>query len=280
MHRRLRETYEPATWRLVNSGAVDGPGNMAVDEALLESVASGRSAPILRLYGWRPPCLSIGLSQEWDVVDMARCAELGWDVVRRATGGRAILHVDELTYAVIVPDTDPRVEGGIRESYRRLSEALLAGLAGLGLQTERIRPYYADRGDLGPACFDGPGEYEITVGQMKLLGSAQARKKGVVLQHGSLPLHGDITRIVDGLYFDLPGQRTAVRLRLRYRATTVLHSLGRVVSYDEAASALRDGFAAALDLALEEIPLTAAEQARAGILRAEKYAHDAWTRRR
>jgi lipoate-protein ligase A len=274
-----KSSYEPGTWRLINSGFLRGPQNMAVDEAIMESVASGDSPPTLRFYGWQPACLSLGIAQEWDVVDLARCADLGWDVVRRATGGRAILHVDELTYSVCAPKEEPRVQGAILESYERLSEALLAGLRLMGLEPRRVKSYYQDKGESGPACFDGPADFEILMGQHKLLGSAQVRKKGVVLQHGTLPLFGDITRIAEALYFDLPGQRDALRSRMHYRATTVLNSLGRKLEFNEAADFMSRGFASELDLTLEPDGLTAQETWRAAEIEAEKYGTEAWTKR-
>jgi lipoate-protein ligase A len=274
-----RESYEPASWRFLDTGRQAGPANMAVDEAILEAVAAGESRPTLRLYGWQPACLSLGYGQSWDVADFDACAERGWHVVRRPTGGRAILHVDELTYSVCAPMDEPRVRGGVLESYQRLSEALLAGLRLLGLEPARAKPYYQDQGEPGPACFDGPSHYEITVGQSKLVGSAQVRKHGVVLQHGTLPLYGDITRVVQALFFDAPGQRLAAQARLNYRATTLAASLGRRVEYEQAAEAMRQGFAQALTLELKEQGLSESEQARAGALRAEKYGHESWTRR-
>lgn len=274
------EALEPAGWRLVLSGEADGPWNMALDEALAEAVAAGVSPPLLRLYGWRPPCLSLGQGQAWDVVDAARCEELGWDIVRRPTGGRAVLHIDELTYTICAPEEESRVRGGVLESYRRLSAGLLAALRLMGLEPERAQSYYEDRGEAGPACFDGPSDYEITLGQRKLIGSAQMRKKGIVLQHGALPLHGDITRVAEGLAFDLPGQRLALKNRLRWRATALDEALGgRRLSWEEAAAYVRQGFASALNLTWEETPVTAAEWTRAGQLRAEKYAHSGWTQR-
>jgi len=109
---------------------------MAVDEAILEGVCSGNSQPTLRLYAWQPACLSLGYAQPFSEVDSEALAAKGWDIVRRPTGGRAILHVDELTYAVIAPDTDPRVAGSVLDSYLRLSEALLEALRLIGLSPE------------------------------------------------------------------------------------------------------------------------------------------------
>lgn len=252
---------------------------MAVDEAVLEAVAAGASPPTLRFYGWEPACLSLGFAQPWDDADLERCAGLGWDVVRRPTGGRAILHVDELTYSVCAPEGEARVRGGVIESYERLSLALLRGLKSMGLDPQRAQAVYEDRGAAGPACFDGPSHYEITIGQRKLVGSAQMRKKGVVLQHGTLPLYGDITRIAEALYVDAPGQRLAIVLRLNYRATTLEAGLGKRVDYDEAVVHMRQGFVDALNLTLEEGTLSQDEAARAQALRTEKYTSEAWTER-
>ncbi|MCI0578843.1 MAG: lipoate--protein ligase family protein [Chloroflexi bacterium] len=276
-----RESYEPATWRFLATSLGDGPTHMAVDEAILEAVAAGDSPPTLRFYGWQPACLSLGYEQEWDLADLDRCQELGWDVVRRPTGGRAILHGDELTYSLCTLLDDPRVRGELHDSYEKLSAGLVRGLNLLGLEPARARPYYEDRGLPGPAAFDGPyaEEHAITLGQRRLMTSVQLRRDGAVLQQGSLPLVGDITRIAEAFYFDLPGQRTAMVNRLGYRATTLELVLARVVSFEEAAGSLRQGFAEALNLALEPGQLSEREKARAETLRAEKYINLAWTRR-
>ena len=190
-----RKSYAAARWRLIMSGLADGPSNMAVDEAITEAVAAGENPPSLRFYGWQPACLSLGYRQPWTVVDTERCVAAGWDVVRRPTGGRAILHVDELTYSVIAPAGDPRVKGGILESYRRLSEALADGLIMLGLASAEAPPDPGTTLPAGLVCFDGPSNYEISHKGRKLVGSAQVRKKNVVLQHGTLPLIGDVGRV-------------------------------------------------------------------------------------
>ena len=111
---------------------------MAIDEAILWAVAEGKSPPTLRFYGWEPPCLSIGYSQSMEgEVDVDKCREVGVDFVRRPTGGRAILHADELTYSVVASQSEPRVAGGVIESYRRLSAGLVAGLRGLGVEASQ-----------------------------------------------------------------------------------------------------------------------------------------------
>ncbi|RLC86950.1 MAG: hypothetical protein DRI79_09275, partial [Chloroflexi bacterium] len=171
---------------------------MAVDEAILRAVAAGLVPPTLRLYAWEPPCLSLGRAQPLADVDREAVQAAGFNLVRRPTGGRAILHVDELTYSVVAPQGEPRVTGGIVESYRRLSAGLVHGLERLGMAglvaDRRAPPSPTGRGGTG-VCFEVPSDYEITAGGRKLVGSAQMRAQSVVLQHGAVPLHGDIARI-------------------------------------------------------------------------------------
>lgn len=269
-----------AHWRLIVSPPAEGPANMAMDEAILESVTAGAEQPTLRLYAWDPACLSIGYAQLLAEADEGRLAERGWSLVRRPTGGRAILHTDELTYAIIAPSTDPHVEGGVLASYRRLSEGLLLGLRRLGLEP-RVRDAaplpLEERAD--PVCFEVPSAYEITAGGRKLIGSAQLRRQGGVLQHGSLPLSGDIGRICLGLRFPDEAARQSRVERLRSKASTVEELLGRTVAWEEAAGALRDGFAESLGLKFDEGELSRVEADRTDQLVRERYAHPEWTGR-
>jgi lipoate-protein ligase A len=270
--------YEAARWRLLPAVAGDGATQLAVDEAVLEGVAAGESLPTLRLYQWRPPGVSIGREQLWDVLDLDACAEQGWAVVRRLTGGRAILHLDEVNYMVCVSAADGRVRGETAERCQRLGEGVRVGLKLLGLDPARTRSYYQDHGEPGAAFFDGPAEGDILVAQNKLVASIQLRQGGAVMQQGSLSLGGDITGISQALWVDQPGQRLAVGLRLRYRATTLENSLGRRVEFGEVTAALQQGFAQALNLELVESGLTEKEKARAEELRATKYATERWTK--
>jgi lipoate-protein ligase A len=270
--------YARAMWRVIIQGAADGPTNMAIDEAIGEQVAAGAALPTLRFYLWKPPCLSLGYSQPASDVDFERLRGFGWDIVRRPTGGRAILHTDELTYSIAAPDTDPHVMGGIVESYRRLSAGLLAGLDALGAVVHAERAAEEAHHFEGPVCFEVPSDYEITVRGRKLLGSAQTRRGGhIVLQHGALPLYGDITRICDTLAFPSEAAREEARARVLERAITLEEALGARPTAAQVVGALIQGFAQALNLELDEAELTPAERIRAEALRAEKYAADAWT---
>ncbi len=224
-----------ATWRLIEHPPAAGPWNMAVDAAILNAASRGDVPPTLRLYAWDPPCLSLGYAQPVQDVDLDRLAAQGWDLVRRPTGGRAILHTDELTYAVIGPVDEPRLAGSILESYKRLAAALLRGLQVLAVpaksQAHPGENPARDPGRTEPICFEIPGSYEITVNGKKLIGSAQARKKSGVLQHGTIPLTGDLKQITHILRYPDQAARDQAGARLLERATTVEASLNREVDW-------------------------------------------------
>jgi len=272
--------YEKTTWRIIEHPPSKGAWNMAVDQAILESVYTGESQPTLRLYAWQPACLSLGHAQPFAEVNTQTIAAKGWDVVRRPTGGRAILHVDELTYAVIAPETEPRVAGGVLTSYLRLSRALLKALVILGLNPEANEKHPdEDKKRINPVCFEIPSNYEITVNGKKLIGSAQARRKEGILQHGALPLYGDLTRIITALEFNNEEERAKAESRLLAHATTVERELGQVVSWQQASEALKLAFQSVLNLELVPGALSEEEKRRAMILVEEKYAHSSWTER-
>jgi lipoyl(octanoyl) transferase len=267
------------SWRYLITPAAGGAWNMAVDEAILEHIGRGESLPTLRLYAWDPACLSLGHSQPFADVNQALLQARGWEVVRRATGGRAILHTDELTYSVTGSAEDPVFTGGVLESYNRIAQALSFAVKNLGLPVEMKEGKTSDNTMPNPVCFEVPSAYEITVGGKKLIGSAQARKKEGVLQHGSLPLTGDLTRICQGLVFANDEVREAAAQRLLTRATTVESALGRGVSWDMAAQAFVHAFEAQLGLCFERGELLESEAKRAEELVREKYDHPSWTER-
>lgn len=277
----LESASSAANWRLIITSPATGSWNMAVDEAILEATVANSAPPTLRLYAWMPPCLSLGYAQPVTDVDKNKLAALGWDLVRRPTGGRAILHTDELTYAVIGPQSDPRLQGSILESYQRLSKALLAALSLLGLPAQ-AHPLPNDNqagNSKGPVCFEVPSNYEITIHGKKLVGSAQARKREGVLQHGTLPLWGDLTRITQGLCFKDESERENASSRLKARATTVEAELGHRVGWDEAAQAFVSAFQQELAVKLLPESLSTAELARAEELIHTKYGDREWTER-
>jgi lipoyl(octanoyl) transferase len=266
-------------YRLIYDYPTTGSRNMAVDEAIMTAVAAGESLPTLRLYAWEPACLSLGYAQPWHDADLDRIRAAGWELVRRATGGRAILHTDELTYSLALPADHPLAEGSIVESYRRISRALVTALERLNLHPQAERR--TERSQVsGPVCFETPSHYEITTpDNRKLIGSAQMRRKGGILQHGSLPLCGDVARICDALVYPGEGERERARYKVRRRAATLADALGgHIVTWEEAAEAVAAGFAQTFDIDFIIAGLTDYEKTLADQL-TDTYGSDAWTLR-
>jgi lipoate-protein ligase A len=258
---------------------------MAVDEALLEVYAASGGSPILRFYGWSPPALSLGYGQQIETdVNLERCRALGVDVVRRLTGGRAVLHHHEVTYSVIIREDDPLAAMGVLASYLTVSRALIRGLSHLGIAAALIplrRPAPAPAQGISPVCFVSPSSYEVAVGGRKIIGSAQRRSKGVIMQHGSLPISLDremlftVLRSSDGMGFSPHEEET-----FRARMTTLQEAGGRSYDYAEVIRALGRGFAETWDIELRPSQLTAEERRLSDRLRATKYGSEAWTRQR
>ncbi len=231
-------------WRFIDSGLGRGADNMALDERLLGEAVRGGVLPVLRFYGWAPAAVSLGRFQdEARAVNARACRERGIDIVRRITGGRAVLHDRELTYSVIAPSDRGLFPADVLGTYKMIAGGLLAGLRDLGLDAEMVsRP--EKRGAASPgegrdaACFASPSWYEIVVRGRKIVGSAQRRVPGAFLQHGSILIGYD-----PGLEAAvIPGGGAA------HAVTSIRQELGREVSLDEVKKALLLGFQTALAL--------------------------------
>jgi lipoate-protein ligase A len=199
------------------------------------------------------------------------------------TDGATNMAVDEAIHSAVVECLSPptlrfRATGDVVVSYRRLSEGLLAGLQSLGAELVQATRQGKPSPDLTAVCFETPSDYEITAGGRKLVGSAQWRARGGVLQHGTLPLSGDLTRIVDYLSFS-DAERAVQRQALRARAITLEDALGRSVSFALAAQALAEGFTRALNVNPIPGELMPHECDLAAELRFSRYAASEWTNR-
>ena len=176
-------------WRFIESGPRTGAENMAVDEAMSEAHAAGETSPTLRVYTWRPPAVSLGRFQRVESsVDLDACQRLGVDVVRRPTGGRAILHTDEeVTFSVVVSAARLGTMG-VMEAYRALAGGIIGALRSLGLGArlvERQAGAGSARRARDPACFAVKARCDLVVGSSKLVGSAQVQRDGTILQQNS-----------------------------------------------------------------------------------------------
>jgi lipoate-protein ligase A len=278
---KIVDYTDTTLWRLVRSAPTRGAENMAVDDAVLQAVCKKKSPCTLRVYAWQPPCLSLGYAQSFQDVDTSRLDDLGWDVVRRPTGGRAILHADELTYALIAPDSHPAFSGGVLASYRKLSDALVRALEILGLDVD-VSPDSAlsEEQRQEPVCFQRPSAYEITVQGKKIVGSAQLRRLGAVLQHGTIPLGGDIARICQVLKYDDDSARQDAVHGVRMRSATVEDILHTQAPWETAVRALTQGFEQALGWQFSEGNLSPLELNTSRALIESRYASQEWTRRK
>jgi len=270
------------TWRLICDGAHPGAMNMAIDEALLYSHANGESPPVLRLYGWDPPALTIGYFQSHErEVDEDGCRSLGFDWVRRPTGGRAVLHQHELTYAAVIGEH--LLGGSVLETYRALSLALVRGLRTLGIEADLAPgrpPTRRDRELSSAACFDSATPHELTVGGRKVIGSAQVRQRGVLLQHGSVPLELDRDAVVQTLNLGSGPVRKRVLRTLERKAAGLAEVTDADLTYEKVADALRRGFSRTFELELLPDTLSDAERDLVRELYEDKYRTEQWNRKR
>jgi lipoate-protein ligase A len=245
-------------WTFIDSGERTGAFNMAVDESLARALASGDGAPTLRLFRWRPWAISLGYNQSAEELDAARCAADGIDIVRRPTGGRAILHAEELTYSVVMPAG----RKSILQVYNEISTALVRGLALFGVEVslQKSQPDFSReyRSSSSIPCFSSSARYEIEWRGRKLVGSAQRRFSGpggdVVLQHGSI-LCGDAhIRLADYLAGPVAEARGRILATLRERTADLRMITGAPVDMGLLDGCIRRGFEEAWGLAFAARP--------------------------
>ncbi len=249
-------------FRFLESAYNDAFFNMGLDEAVLDSVAYG-ARPTLRLYAWEPKAVSIGYFQGLkDEVDEAACKAIGVDVVRRLTGGGAVYHADELTYSIIVPEKHPLAGKSILESYKNLSAGLIKGLEELG-----INAFFAPLNDI---CWQ----------DKKISGNAQTRRKGCILQHGTLLLSVNAEEMFSLLKVPNEKLKDKVIESVKARVGSVSDILGRGISYKEAALAAETGFRAVLGSLGKKEEATGLELENAKKSAVNRFQNTEWTKRR
>lgn len=265
-------------WRILPFERAAAAKNMAIDEAVFRKNIRGESPPTLRFYGWRSPALSIGYFQDYrKEVDDEACRKFGVEVVRRPTGGKAVLHERELTYAVVAGADTGLFPPDILKTYLVIGRCLAEGLAGVGIRAEMKedgrRP---PDGALPSACFSFPSRYELLVGDRKICGSAQMRSQGAFLQHGSLLTAFDPLRTCEVM---LPHRRLEKEAdRLRNAVTSVGEQAGPALDEEGLRRALREGFERTLGIRLRDGMLTPGEQALRDELVEKKYGREEWNR--
>jgi lipoate-protein ligase A len=263
------------TFRLLVMEPMDGAANMALDEALLRSRLDGAGPPTLRFFAWDPPTVSLGYGQAiGGNIDLDEAARMRIGLVRRPTGGSAILHEGpdlELTYSVVGAARDFAGADELLATYRWIGAGLAAGLTRLGVPVEMVPARPSDPRTMPAFCFARTGSYELEVAGRKLVGSAQRRQGGAFLQHGSVMLGAAPTRL----------RRVFVNTEDPLAGMTTLEAvLGRRPSFMETADALAVGFRDAHGIDLAPGHLEPDEARLADSLAHEKYRTERWTRTR
>jgi len=252
--------------RLIIQDGGDAFFNMALDEAISEAVRMGLSPPTLRLYQWASPAVTIGYFQRASDINMDYCSERGYKVVRRLTGGRAILHNDELTYSISSCFDSKIFTGRLFSDYAMIGNAILHALRLCGIDARLEKPD-RQKGHRSPACFKSTSYGEITVEGRKITGNAQKRFKEGLLQQGSIPLSVDrleLRRIFHEEFDDVIG----------------LRDVSPGITLRDLRDALKRGFEEALGVRMISDGPSRSEIRRARELQSGRYSTQRWNMRR
>ncbi len=226
-------------WRYLITNDLSAAKNMAIDRAVLVANSEGKVPPTVRFYTWSPPAISIGYFQSLsEEINLDRCKNFGIDYVRRITGGGAVFHEEELTYSIVIPESHQEVPKNIMDSYARICGAVMKGLKNLEIESK-----YAPIND-------------IISGGKKISGNAQTRKLKTVLQHGTVLMDVDVEKMFSILRVPNEKIRDKMISDVKQRVTSVKHLLGKKVSFQKAASAMKKGFEEEFDIELVSGELT------------------------
>ena len=250
-------------WRWIESGSADGATQMAIDRAILENADSFGKVTV-RIYRWQPYCVSLGYHQSVENIDLEKCQQDGIDVVRRPTGGRAVLHAEEITYSIIIPAGGLPFSTSVGDVYNFISRGLVRGIQKLGVPAEiqkrslDLRSHY--KTPLSVSCFSAAARHEVVIEEKKLVGSAQFRLAGRILQHGSILMGDAHLALPDYLKGIKHKDKNWLRLIMKKKTISINRYLGRKIEYREAAKALRQGIEEEFSVEFEDGGLTEKEQ--------------------
>lgn len=265
------------TWGFLNSGFHDAATNMAIDETLLNWHSEGKIPPIIRFYGWDKPSLSVGHSQnEKKSIDIESIHKHGCHFVRRLTGGSAVLHDHEVTYSMIVNESHSKIPHAVNEAYYVLADGLLRGYQNLGIEATFASPQQESGDNRSAVCFETPAIYEILAGGKKLSGNAQARRKGVLLQHGSLPISYDAAMLFDLFRFSSAQRRNRQQEQFFRKATSIHEQMEEKLEFDDLVPVFHKGMKDSLDIETEGFEVTADLWKEVLHLRDTKYSTNTW----
>ncbi|MDD5723300.1 MAG: lipoate--protein ligase family protein [Syntrophales bacterium] len=262
------------TWRIIPFKRHDPFENMAIDEAIFRTHQRGGESPVVRFYGWKNPAVSLGYFQDAEEeIDCAYCRGKGIDIVRRPTGGKAVLHGDDLTYSLVAGESIPPFSHDVVETYRIISGCIIRGLAKSGIDVQMVEEGRGGVGSAGSFCFATSYKNELLVGGRKICGSAQVRTRGAFLQHGSVLIDFDPLAVCAamGRTGDAGGAQ-----EIEAAVTSVREMIGGDVSVDDLCLNIAAGFEEVLHMRLVEGGLSPGEEALRDRLLEEKYVRDEW----
>ena len=264
-------------WRFLPFERLDAFENMAIDEAIFRFHQRKDVPPTLRFYGWKSPTVSLGYFQDVEKeVDVEACRRKHIPVVRRPTGGKAVLHEGDVTYAVVGRDSSPLFPADILGTYRTISHCIAGGLALLGIEAEMEGNSRAPDGDsLKASCFSSPSRYELLVKNRKICGSAQVRSRGVFLQHGSILMEFNPFKTCD-VMLPRSGDYERQVLRMKQSVTSVSEHTDRAVDVGTVCRALMTGFEKTLGIELVKGKLSPEEEELKAVLMTHKYMNERW----
>jgi len=264
---------ESSPWRFIDSGPLPGATNMAADMAITQVLGREPAPPTLRVYQWSRPTISLGYHQSEKDIDLLRCSQDGIDVVYRPTGGRAILHDNEVTYAVILPPSSSFFALDIFGVYEFISRCLVHALQSLNIDADFERakktPDGFSRGELSTLCYASSIQYEIAIQGRKLVGSAQRRIHNSVLQHGSILLGDEHLAVAHYLAGHDDQWRHRVHQYLKKQTVSINQLTRTPVTRQQMIAALRQGFAEELRISFTDGQLSNEEMKQSELLRSK-----------
>lgn len=264
-------------WYYLDSGKQTPAYNMAADECLLHWHSKGEIPPVIRFYEWKPAGLSVGYFQKTkNRIDGEAVKQNGFDLVRRLTGGRAVLHDDELTYSVIVSEDHPKMPASIKEAYLVISKGLLQGLQALDIPADFAIPEGKLDIQSSAVCFEEPSWYEIIINGKKAIGSAQTRKNGVILQHGSIPITIDNKVLYDMFLYKNDKVKDRAMKGFKDKATSLTEATNRSISIADLKTSIKNGIEQALNIQLKPFQFSQEQEQAVLDLAEKKYKNDEW----
>jgi lipoate-protein ligase A len=264
-------------WRFIPFKQLNAFENMAIDEAIFRGNQRSDSPPTLRFYSWSPPSISLGYFQKTsEEVNVEACRSYSVDIVRRPTGGKAVLHEHDVTYAVVAKENNPLFPADILGTYKVISGCIADALSELGIETEMASDGRASHDELlKAACFSSPSRYELLVTKRKICGSAQVRSRGVFLQHGSILLDFNPLKTC-AVLLSHSGDREWQIKQLQEAVTSIYEYTGPTVNVTTICHVLKKSFEKKLGVELVEGGLTPEEEVLKTRLLSDKYMTDRW----